>query len=247
MTDAARAGTTPGKRERNHLETSRAIERNAVALVREVGLDRVTVDMICERAGVSQRTFFNYFKTKETAILGTDLPSIDEGRAREFLASRGPVIAGALGLISLAPGTDPRVDELARDRIAMIAQNPDLLVRQMERLTVVHQEMAEIVYLRFARDRVEGESDAHLREQAELATGLLASILRFVAMRSAGMSDGSPGPGSGGTGGFGGRGLPLMAPPPGASLDTGPEVDEVIAHVLRKLGDPGEVTSPADR
>lgn len=37
----------------------------------EFGLDGLTVDAIAERAGVSARTFFNYFPAKDDAILGS--------------------------------------------------------------------------------------------------------------------------------------------------------------------------------
>lgn len=60
----------PGLRQRKQAATALTIERSAVALVQEHGFQAVTVDMICAASGVSQRTFFNYFKTKDQAILG---------------------------------------------------------------------------------------------------------------------------------------------------------------------------------
>jgi AcrR family transcriptional regulator len=51
-------------------ETSRAIARAAQDLVSERGLGLVTVDDIAQRAGVSERTFFNYFSCKEEAVVG---------------------------------------------------------------------------------------------------------------------------------------------------------------------------------
>lgn len=58
------------------------IERHTVALVQEHGLDHVTVEMICEMSHISQRTFFNYFKTKDEALIGTQAPRIHERLAR---------------------------------------------------------------------------------------------------------------------------------------------------------------------
>ena len=80
----------PTVRQRKQAATALSIEQSAVALVLEHGIDTVTVDMICEAAGVSQRTFFNYFKTKDAAILGAAPPKLDERRVREFLASDSP-------------------------------------------------------------------------------------------------------------------------------------------------------------
>lgn len=57
-------------RERKRRETRIAIERAAIELVDDLGYDGVTVAMIANRAVVSQGTFFNYFPTKDAAIVG---------------------------------------------------------------------------------------------------------------------------------------------------------------------------------
>lgn len=66
-----------GLREHKKRETRRALHRAALHLVHDKGLDAVTTEQIAAEAGVSPRTFFNYFPTKEQAILGysPDLPS----------------------------------------------------------------------------------------------------------------------------------------------------------------------------
>lgn len=51
-------------------ETSRAIARTAQDLVSDRGLGSVTVEDIARGAGVSERTFFNYFSCKEEAVVG---------------------------------------------------------------------------------------------------------------------------------------------------------------------------------
>lgn len=66
-----------GLRERKRRETRAAIERAAISLVDELGYDNVTVAMISERAVVSQGTFFNYFPTKDAAIVGLGLADLD--------------------------------------------------------------------------------------------------------------------------------------------------------------------------
>lgn len=70
-------------RETKRRATFDAIEDAATALVLERGFDCVTVDEICEVAGIARRTFFNYVDSKETAVYGLPLepPSEDAGTA----------------------------------------------------------------------------------------------------------------------------------------------------------------------
>lgn len=76
---AAAAGgeRAEGLRERKRRETRAAIERAAISLVDDLGYDNVTVAMISERAVVSQGTFFNYFPTKDAAIVGIGPVNLD--------------------------------------------------------------------------------------------------------------------------------------------------------------------------
>lgn len=60
-----------GIRDKKRRETRRRIHEEAIALVDAHGFDNVTVDDICEAAGISRRTFFNYMDSKDEAVLGT--------------------------------------------------------------------------------------------------------------------------------------------------------------------------------
>jgi AcrR family transcriptional regulator len=59
-----------GLRELKKRQTRLAMHRAALELVLEHGLAGVTVEAIAQRAGVSTRTFFNHWTTKESAIIG---------------------------------------------------------------------------------------------------------------------------------------------------------------------------------
>ena len=87
---------TTGLRERKKAETRDALASAALRLADELGPDRVTVDEIAAAAGVSARTFFNYFATKEDAIVGSSESSA--ARIVQELAAR--------------PATEPPIDAL---------------------------------------------------------------------------------------------------------------------------------------
>ncbi|CND64207.1 transcriptional regulator [Mycobacterium tuberculosis] len=58
-----------GLRERKKEATRRALHEATMRLAVEQGLDEVTVEAIADAAGVSRRTFSNYFGGKEEALL----------------------------------------------------------------------------------------------------------------------------------------------------------------------------------
>lgn len=62
------AATGEGLRERNKARTRRALLDSARSLAAERGLHRVTVEEIARTAGVSRRTFFNYFGGLEALL-----------------------------------------------------------------------------------------------------------------------------------------------------------------------------------
>jgi len=57
------------RREQFAMETRRIIFETAMDLFAEKGYDGVTVDDICEKAGVAKSTFYNLFKSKDQIIV----------------------------------------------------------------------------------------------------------------------------------------------------------------------------------
>ena len=58
----------PGHRERKKERTRRTIALAARELFLSKGFDETTVDEVAESAGVSRRTVFRYFPTKESMV-----------------------------------------------------------------------------------------------------------------------------------------------------------------------------------
>ncbi|MGD9797951.1 MAG: TetR/AcrR family transcriptional regulator, partial [Acidimicrobiia bacterium] len=72
----------PGLRERKKAETRRALRVAAFELAVERGPDHVTVADIADAANVSVRTFFNYYPSKESAIVGIDSVLVETARQK---------------------------------------------------------------------------------------------------------------------------------------------------------------------
>jgi AcrR family transcriptional regulator len=139
--------TTPelGLRERKRIATRRAIQRAALQVVRERGLDGTTVDEISRIADVSPRTFFNYFPSKEDAILGEKPTLADNPETEWFIRDRGPILR-SLARVMLHASTLLLSDaELVSERRALGKLYPELTVRRMATVHRLEEELTELV------------------------------------------------------------------------------------------------------
>ncbi|MES9537867.1 MULTISPECIES: TetR/AcrR family transcriptional regulator [unclassified Actinomadura] len=138
--------TTGGLRERKKEATRRALHEAAVRLAVEHGLDEVTVEAIADAAGVSRRTFSNYFAGKEDALLYGD-----EQRMRAILetfASRPPdesswtaLRTSMNALYADAGELDPRW--AAQTRLAR--KHPSVLGRQLAHYAEFERSLADLI------------------------------------------------------------------------------------------------------
>ncbi|OLR93745.1 acyl-CoA-like ligand-binding transcription factor [Actinokineospora bangkokensis] len=124
------APSTGGLRDRKKRETRTALSDAALDLVAERGIDQVTVDDIAHAAGVSPRTFFNYFPTKEDAVVGPD-PDVT-GRIDAHFAARPAdehPLAAVRAFLHAELAGDRQDRQRWLTRIQVIQDNPQLLNR----------------------------------------------------------------------------------------------------------------------
>ncbi|HET6875053.1 MAG TPA: TetR family transcriptional regulator [Acidimicrobiales bacterium] len=124
----------PSLRERNKARARAEIASAALRLFGERGFSGVTVDEIVSAAGVSRRTFFRYFETKEDALLA-DYPELNL-RLTEGLSSDHPDPMGAVraGLHRLADWYVER-SEAVLERSRVIRDGMHLAARNLEFLS----------------------------------------------------------------------------------------------------------------
>ncbi len=157
----------PGLRERKKAATREAVHRAALRLTVEHGLDHVTVEAIADEAGVSRRTFSNYFATKEDAVLwGEEQQAAALLRAvAERPAQESPWTALRSALRSFEPGPfSPDRETITRTRLAL--RHPSLLGRQLATHAGLEQDLA----------RVLAERGAEPLRSRVLAAGFLAAM-----------------------------------------------------------------------
>ncbi|WP_171055122.1 TetR/AcrR family transcriptional regulator [Mycobacterium sp. DBP42] len=80
--------TSGGLRARHRQQVLVDLHEAAVLLVGHVGFSDATIDLIADRAGVSRRTFFNYYASKEDAVLGATPPTASDQALSEFADGR---------------------------------------------------------------------------------------------------------------------------------------------------------------
>jgi len=186
-----------GLRERKRIATRRAIQIAAVELASERGFDRVTIDEISHVANVSPRTFFNYFPSKESAIIGElpELPdeeSIDRfvtaGHQEAILDGISTLLIAAIGVGGDAGGepdeggSDPQsMQRLHTLRRALLKDNPELFALRMASMHQFEDALSGVVQRRLAHDDPALADDPEgLHQRARLVT-----YVAFAGMRHA--------------------------------------------------------------
>ncbi|WP_051129672.1 TetR/AcrR family transcriptional regulator [Yaniella halotolerans] len=167
-----------GRREQKKLETRRAIRDAALDLALEDGLESLTVELIAHNAGVSPRTFFNYFASKEDALVTEAAEGATQVRALllERPAEESPMRALHHAIItsdyygSIPPDRDRL---LARQRLTQ--DHPSLMAHQLGKIA-----NAERTFAVALAERMDTDIDQDLVPELLAATAV--SIIR-VAMR----------------------------------------------------------------
>ena len=173
-----------GLRERKRAATQEAIERAAISLALEHGYEQVTVDMICDAAMVSQRTFFNYFGSKEGVILGGPPPMPTDDQVDAFARATGSsLLADFLTLItSSLLEREPDAD-LFKARRMLILRSPELVTKEMARLGGFEDHFVAIILTRYDVQGRSLASHPELEDEARMVVALATGVLQFLRRR----------------------------------------------------------------
>ncbi|WP_203827317.1 TetR/AcrR family transcriptional regulator [Actinoplanes palleronii] len=162
----------PGLRERKKAATRQALHEASLRLAFEHGPEKITVEAIADEAGVSRRTFSNYFANKEEALFYGDLQRMRllAGLARERPATESPwaaLSAAAEEFYGQQGDLDP--EWIARSR--MVRRHPSLAAAQVQTFAALERELAAEVAVRL------GPGDP-LGVRAQLIATTFLAVLR---------------------------------------------------------------------
>lgn len=161
---------TEGLRARKRRLTRIAIQRAALELALDTGDMHPTVEAIAARADVSPRTFFNYFPTRDAALVGDALELPDD-----IDSSAGDDVFAMLIDVALRTVAGKPADrDLVRLRREVMRQSPDLFGR---RIALGQQFDKQLIELAIERSRDDGAERPEDR-------GRIAALVVMAAARA---------------------------------------------------------------
>jgi len=172
--DAGRVTTPgPGLRERKKESTRRVLREAALRLALEHGPDNVRVDDIAEAAGVSPRTYNNYFSSREQAIVAA-VTADREARVAVAVAARpaGVPLSEAV--------TDAVVDQYAGPggqhggALALITARPALRDAFLAAVADIEDPLAAVIA---------GRLGTQGKDTAEVLSASVAAAVRIALRR----------------------------------------------------------------
>lgn len=166
-------------RERRRLQTAREIQMAAVTVALRNGLDQTTTEAVAVEAGISTRTFFNYYNNKYAAILG-EAVRLDVTGAGWFVDSTGSIVNDLAKLLGQGLQENPLDRALLLKIIAVVDANPALQDMFRARIDETSGSIARLLEGRLGSDLA-----IEARLLAELSTRTLSEAVMAWAMDDA--------------------------------------------------------------
>jgi AcrR family transcriptional regulator len=144
-----------GLRERKKAATRQALYEAAVRLALEHGLEHTTVEAIADEAGVSRRTFSNYFAGKDEALLYGEHQRV---QALVEMVQGRPVDEGAwVALNRAAEDFYRQMGELDPEHLSqwrLVRAQPSLVAAQVQTFAALELQLAAEVAARGDKDQL---------------------------------------------------------------------------------------------
>lgn len=138
-----------GRRAERKRVTRAALHRAALEIAHDEGVAAATVERVAERAGVSPRTFFNYFATKDDALSGVDpdLPAALAQALRERPQDE-PLRDSLRAVLVERMATATREPQMWRMRAVVARESPSISVAVLGAGAQTARALADAAYAR---------------------------------------------------------------------------------------------------
>ncbi|MDO5503670.1 MAG: TetR/AcrR family transcriptional regulator [Actinomycetia bacterium] len=156
----------PTLRERQRTETRDAIERAALELVDERGVEQVTVRDIAAAAGISERTFFNHYATKEDALVSRPEWLIEATRAAIVDGTGSLLDDLEQACVQAVEAVSDERDGILATRQRVLRNNPTLF---SSAIAAMHTDITLLIEA--IEQRPDGQSAPEVSHVAALLTG----------------------------------------------------------------------------
>jgi AcrR family transcriptional regulator len=169
-----------GLRERKRRLTRQLISDAATTMFATRGFDNVKVSEVADRVGVSEKTIYNYFPTKESLVLDTADEAVE--RMARALRERGPDESLTAAVVRAIEEDTERFAQAPEDLIefiplflGMIDSTPALRAAWLE----LHDRLANV-----ARDELAAQAGIDPRDPEPMAAGRALAGLAEVSLES---------------------------------------------------------------
>lgn len=170
-----------GVRAQKKALTRKRIEKAALELAVDRGINETTIDEICKRANVSRMTFFNYFPSKASVFTGRSgkMPSVDEMVALIEQEAEGSYLDAILAMgMELFPAR--RDDEITRLRRQVLNESPEISMQEREH-EIEARRTAWLTIKRFLERNPDKRlaPERPVEEEAGIAANMVSSLYRI--------------------------------------------------------------------
>ena len=138
--------TQPGRRESKKQETIIAVRDAALRLAVRCGVENVTIDQIAAEADIGVRTFFNYYPTKEDALVASTTWGADVlVRAYRARPREEPVLRALGEAVTTAMAEQDSTVSDQIEALRLIRSAPSLLPHHLAIMARYEGELAEAI------------------------------------------------------------------------------------------------------
>lgn len=172
-----------GRRERKKQATRVALGEAALRLSLRHGVENVTVEQIADEADIALRTFFNYFSSKEEAVMATLSAAAQELIAQFRARPRTETVLRAFreAVLTVMSQSDVTSRDFIR-AFQLIRSTPTLVPQQLAVLAAQEKALAEAI----AEHTGQPAEDVYPRLCAAAALTALRVVLDTWLQRTAG-------------------------------------------------------------